>query len=234
MTRPRDPMSYKDIKQVVLERIQSRVWLPDSMLPNEVALADEFSSTRTTVNRALRELADEGYIERKRKAGTRVLRSPTRKAQFAIPLVKDEVAATGAAYRYALVERTEMGAPDWLAAKLGLEDGQDVLHLRCMHYADGAPFQFEDRWIVIASIPAARAADFSEIGPNQWLLETVPFTDIKLSFMASKADQTLSEFLDATPGDPIFTVERMTWLQGNPVTLARLCFAPGYKMTTRL
>ena len=57
-----------------------------------------------------RTLAEEGFLERKRKAGTRVLNSPVRKAQFSIPLVRDEIAGTGAEYRYALVERSVAAA----------------------------------------------------------------------------------------------------------------------------
>ncbi|MEX0302975.1 MAG: GntR family transcriptional regulator [Leisingera sp.] len=234
MAASRENMSYRDIKQIVLDRIQTRIWAPDSLLPSEIELAEEFSSTRTTVNRALRELAEEGFLERKRKAGTRVLNSPVRKAQFSIPLVRDEIAETGAAYRYALVERSLMTAPAWLSARLDLPPGQEVLHIRCMHYADNTPFQYEVRWVVPDSVPGVLDADFSQSGPNDWLVQKVPFTNLELSFMATKADQTVGEFLDAPAGDPVFTAERITWLRGQPVTLAKLFFAPGYKMTTQL
>ena len=227
-------MSYRDIKDVVLERIQNQMWLPNSMLPSEVDLAKEFSSTRTTVNRALRELAEEGYVERKRKAGTRVLKSPARKAKFSIPLVRDEVIETGATYRYSLAERTVQSPPAWLMSKFGLKTGQTVLHLKCMHYANNAPFQLEFRWIVIDSVPEILNADFSSSGPNDWLVQHVPFNNLDISFLATKANQDVADFLDAQPGDPIFTVERMTWLQGLPVTFAKLFFAPGYRMSTRL
>ncbi|WP_241479075.1 UTRA domain-containing protein [Leisingera sp. ANG-M1] len=227
-------MSYRDIKQVVVDRIQNRIWAPDSLLPSETELAEEFSSTRTTVNRALRELAEEGYLERKRKAGTRVLNAPVRKAQFSIPLVRDEIAETGASYRYSLVEQTLLAAPDWLAARLELTQGRQVLHIRCMHYADNAPFQYEVRWIIPESIPEVLEADFTQSGPNDWLVQKVPFTNLEISFMATKADQAIAEFLDAPAGDPVFTAERITWLRGAPVTLAKLYFAPGYRMTTHI
>ncbi len=233
MPASKENLSYRDIKKIVLDRIQSRIWLPDSLLPSETDLAEEFSSTRTTVNRALRELASEGYIERKRKAGTRVLNSPIRKAQFAIPLISDEVTSAGAEYAYSLVSRTQCTAPGWLSARLRLSQPADVLHVRCMHYSDGKPFQFEDRWIVIASVPDVGVESFEKIGPNAWLVQKVPFTDVELSFMATKTNSELSEFLDAPLGEPVFTTERITWLGEIPVTFARLYFTPGYRMTTQ-
>lgn len=234
METPRGNLSYRDIKKIVLDRIQNRTWLPDSILPNETDLAMEFSSTRTTVNRAMRELAEEGYLERKRKTGTRVLNSPTRQAKFTIPLVQDEIVSSGFAYRYWLVEQVSMPAPGWLAARLGLSNQQRVVHVRCMHYADNKPFQYETRWINAEVVPQVLEADFSTSGPNEWLVQTMPFTNVELSFSASKTDQELAGFLDASPGDPVFTAERITWLQNAPVTFVRLYFAPGYRMTTYL
>ena len=234
MTAQKDPMSYRDIKSVVLDRLRAGIWGPNSLLPSESDLATEFNSTRTTVNRALRELAEEGFLERKRKAGTRVLTAPTRRAQFAIPLVREEVGETGADYRYALVSRQIETAPAWLAARLSLPAGQDVVALTCMHYADNAPFQLEQRWIVPTAVPEVLDEPFDTLGPNEWLLKRVPFSNLEFSVMASKADEKLAEFLDAPLGDPIFTAERITWLEGTPITLARMYFAPGYRMTTRL
>ena len=230
----REKTTFRDVKQRVLARIRNNVWGPDTIIPAEVALAEEFGCARATVNRALRELAEEGIIDRRRKTGTRVNAAPVRSAKLAIPLVRQEVESSGAAYRYALVSREVMGAPDWLRARLDLPPESRVLHLKCMHYADNAPFQFEDRWINIAAVPEAERADFSETGPNEWLLLKVPFSDVELSFTAAAADAELAPFLSMSVGEPVFTAERATWLDGRPVTFARLSFARGYRMTTRL
>lgn len=234
MTQPSETTSYRDIKRIVLDRIRSGTWQPDSLLPNEQELAAEFSCTRTTVNRALRELAEEGFLERRRKAGTRVLSSPQRQARFTIPLVRDEVEAAGGRYRYALVSAELQPAPEWLSARLQLLPGQRMMHVRCMHYSNNTPFQYEDRWIVVDSVPEVTQADFSVIGPNDWLVQTVPFTNVELTFLASRADATLAGFLDVPEGEPIFTAERITWLQDRPVTFAKLYFAAGYRMTTQI
>lgn len=62
-----------------------------------------YGAARATVSRAMRELADDGIVERRRKTGTRVRLSPIRQARFGIPVVKTEIEEAGAAYRYALV-----------------------------------------------------------------------------------------------------------------------------------
>ena len=225
--------TYKDVKSDILSKITSGHWQPGSLIPNEIELAEAYGCARATVNRAMRELADDGLIERRRKAGTRVRASPIRQARFDIPLVRKEIEDRGARYRYALVHRNVLPAPDWLRARLKLGGRAEVLHLVCMHYADGIPYQFEDRWISLEILPQAREADFSQSGPNEWLVAEIPFSDAEISFLAVPADETLAAHLGCRAGDALFQTERSTWWQGRAITFVRLCFRPGHRMTTR-
>lgn len=225
--------TYRDVKSDILSKITKGEWAPGSLIPNEIELAGIYGCARATVNRAMRELADDGIIERRRKAGTRVRRSPVRQARFDIPLVRSEIEEKGAEYRFSLVSQAAMDAPDWLRARLKLPADGQVLHLVCMHYADGDPYQHEDRWINLAVLPQATEADFATLGPNEWLVATIPFSNAEISFSASSADADLSAHLTSQPGDPIFTVERSTWWEGQAVTYVKLSYRLGHRMTTR-
>ncbi len=230
---PMQKTSFRDVKAEILRRITEHTWGPGVLLPGEVDLAQTFGVARATVNRAMRELTEEGFLERRRKAGTRVRPSPLRAARFEIPLVRAEIEATGAAYRYVLLERSVIPAQDWLRARLGTLPEAKVLHLSCLHSADGAPYQYEDRWINLSALPSAEAADFSESGPNDWLIEKVPFSEVEISFLAVAADAAVAARMGMDKGDPVFTAERTTWWKGQAITHVRLSFARGHRMTTR-
>lgn len=225
--------TFKDVKADILEKITQGVWAPGSQMPNETELAQSYDCARATVNRAMRELAEEGIIERKRKAGTRVRQAPVRQARFGIPIVRHEIEELGARYRYALVRQDDGAAPDWLRARLNLQPGSRVLHLICMHYADGAPYQFEDRWINLAVAPTAAEADFESSGPNEWLVAAIPFSKAEISFLAVQADADLALHLGCTRGTALFQAERTTWWEGQAVTFVRLSYRPGHRMTAR-
>lgn len=225
--------SYRDIKLDMLRRITDGEWPPGSLLPSEMDLSGHYGAARATVSRAMRELADEGLVERKRKAGTRVRPSPVRLMRMEIPLVRTEIEEQGAEYRYALVRSDIQIADDWLRARLGLEPGTEVRHLICVHFADGQPYQFEDRWISLAATPAARTVDFRTSGPNEWLVGQVPFSTVEVSFSATAADDEQSHHLGCAPGDPLFTVERQTTWRDEGVTFVRLFHRRGHRMTTR-
>ena len=228
-----DRFGYQDVKTQVLARIREGFWESGVAIPSEIDLADEFGCARATVNRAMRELADEGYLDRRRKAGTFINPAPKRQAKFSIPLIREEIEATGAAYRYSMVSREIADAPGWLSARLALEPRKKLLQLQCVHFAGNRVFQFENRWINTAVVPAAADESFQNFGPNEWLVKAVPFTDVEISFSAVPAPASAAEYLGVLQNTALFFAERVTWLEQEPVTLAQLYFAPGYQMTTR-
>lgn len=101
--------SFQDVRDEVMRRIEARVWDQGALLPTEADLAEEFGCARATVNRALRELADRGIIDRKRKSGTRVATLPVKQAKLEIATTRRLVEERNATYRYALVSRQNTG-----------------------------------------------------------------------------------------------------------------------------
>lgn len=227
------PATFRDIKADILKKITRGEWKPGELIPNEIELAETYGSARATVNRAMRELAEDGIIERKRKSGSRVRLSPLRQARFDIPLVRREIEEQGAVYRYALVSSQVLRAPDWLRARLGLAAMDGVRHLVCLHFADGFPYQLEDRWINLALLPQARHADFEAISPNEWLVAQIPFSEVEISISATAADAALAAHLGCASGDPLLQIERSTRWDGKPVTFVRLVHHRGHRMATR-
>lgn len=222
---------YRQIKAEMFRRIRNGQYRPGDVMPGEVELAAEFGCARATVNRAMQELSDDGIIDRKRKGGSRVKLAPLRQVTFEIPIIRAEIEAKGAVYSYRLISSNVEPAPDWLAAKWnGLAMAR---HLECLHFADGTPFQFEDRWINLNAVPKAELADFSKVGPNEWLVAEVPYTNAEITFSAGAADKARAAYLNANADQPLFVVERSTWLADAPVTYVSLLFAAGYKLVAR-
>lgn len=233
MTGNGERLTYRDIKADIMARIQTRHWGPDQVLPAEVDLAAAYGCARATVNRALTELTEDGILERRRKAGTRVRAAPLRAARFEIPIVRRQVEEAGVQYGYQLVSRaqTSRGAESRLSEVFG--DDEPLLHLTCLHLADGAAFQFEDRFISLKALPQAGHADFSRQGPNEWLVSAVPYSEVEVSFLAMGAAVPEARQLGVEAGTPLFCMERTTWWEGQTLTNVRLFHRPGYKMTTR-
>lgn len=224
---------YRGIKDALLGRIRTHDWPPGSLLPGEIELAGEFGVARGTVNRALRELTEEGFLERRRKGGTRVRPAPLRAARFEIQLVRSAIEATGARYGYELLLRREEEGPAEVRAILAAAPRTRLLRLLCLHTANGKPYQVEERWISLAALPAVRDADFSVQGPNEWLVRTVPYTEVEIRIRAETASPAVANALHVKNGAPLLTTVRTTWLEGRALTHVRLFFHAGYELVTR-
>jgi GntR family histidine utilization transcriptional repressor len=226
--------SWKLVRDEVVRRINTRVWPPGDFIPGEAELAEQFGCARTTVNRALRELALAGLVTRRRKAGTRVSLNPVRKATLYIPITRLEVEQRGCAYAHALLERKRKKPSLALRRQLGLAEDQAMLFMRALHRADGRPYIYEERWINTDIVPEIEAADCEAISANEWLVVNAPFTHGDIAFSAANASAREAELLATADGAAVFIAERTTWNGIQPITSVRMVYAPGYRMETAI
>lgn len=226
--RPPRPGGWQAIEAEVLARINSRLWPPGSQIPNEADLAEEFGVARATVNRALQSLADAGWIERRRRAGSRVAEHPVRKAQLSIPVIETEVTAAGHRYHHRLLLR-QIGRPP---ADIRLGAGEH-LFLETLHYADDRVHAHEARWINITALPLAADIDFATHNANAWLVAHAPFTFGDYEMAATQA-AALAETFSCAPDTALVTVRRATWNGPIPITDVLLTFAPGHRIRAAL
>lgn len=226
--------SWQGIKTEVERRIAERIWQPGDMIPNEAALAEEFGCARATVNRALQALSDEGMLDRKRKAGTRVALNRVAKATLDIPVTRLDIEQRGSTYSHKILEQKTAEPPKLILSEFGLGADTSLLHLKTLHLSDGKPFLYEDRWINPPSVCGLQDVDFKSISANEWLVQNVPFTTGDISFSAANANADEAEILQTTIGTAIFIVNRTTWDGRQPITSVRLAYAPGFKMRTTI
>lgn len=222
--------TWQDIQERIRRNIKDRTWSPGDLIPGEVALAEQFGCARTTVNRALRELASTGVIDRKRKAGTRVALQKTRRVTAEIPVIRVQVEAQSQSYRFDILENRILVPPMHIIKTMKLKANAKVLHLRSVHYADKTPFIYEDRWINQQTIKEIKDIDLSLTSANEWLVQNVPFTRGEFIVEASLANKTVAKALLLSADDPVLGSRRTTWLADQSVTTVSLCYAPGYQM----
>ncbi len=226
---------WMDVQTEVLHRLHTRVWKPGDLLPSEADLAAEFGCARTTVNRALQAIADEGLLERRRRGGTRVVVHPERKATFSIPVIRQQVEQQGHTYGYQLLSRRVARPGKLIKDKMRLPDDAKILFTRAVHTANKRPFVLESRWIDLTVVPAAAEADFASQSSNEWLVENVPFSGGDLVLGASNASDVEAQALDCESQAALFSAERTTRnTQGATITFVQLVYAPGYRMSIDL
>ncbi len=221
---------WQDIEAEVLRRIHSRDWPPGSAIPNEADLARDFGVARVTVNRALRSLAQAGWLDRRRKAGTRVALHPVRKAVLAIPILRTEITGLGFDYGYRLLSRGLDTPPADILARMGGTVPDILLHVIALHLADGRPWVWEDRWVNPSAVPAILSVDLASTSANEWLVTFAPFTKGDYAISAVNATPEIAACLDCEAQRALLRVERSTWNGAMPITSVNLVFSPQHRI----
>lgn len=225
--------NWMDIRDEIKRRVLDRELLPGAKLPNDQDLAEEFACSRTTVQRAMLDLAQSGTVDRRRKGGTTITLHPITRTTFDIPITRLEIEAAGKDYSYFLVSREIRVSPPRIASAFGLAEPTEMLHVEALHMADKQPYFFEDRWIVHATTPEILDVDLSRQSANEWLVLNRPYSDCEVRFLAKNATQQEAELLASDVGEALFVMERTTWINGAPITMVRAIAKPGYQLAAR-
>lgn len=220
------------IAEEVRRRIVERSWRQGERIPDESALAVEFGASRATVHKALRLLADEGLLSRRRRAGTRVALDPAQRAVVTIPIVREQVEHAGMRYGHRVVACLRCPAPAEITRQLDLTDGAELVHMRAVHYGNGRPFQFEDRWINTDTVPHLEGVDFRFLNANEWLVRNAPYLRVEMTFSAENATARDARMLDVRAGTALLILHRATWNDLGPITTVRVAFRPGHRVAT--
>ncbi|TCM37158.1 MULTISPECIES: UTRA domain-containing protein [Novosphingobium] len=212
-------------------RILSGALAPGARLPTEQELMELYRCARMTVNKALSALATAGLVDRRKKAGTFVARPRVHSMAMDIPDLGAQVAERGQAYRFDLSLRREMRATQ-ARLEWKVDISVPLLELEGIHFADGAPFALEHRFVNVAAVSEILDADFTGSSPGTWLLEHVPWTEADARITATGASAAEARLLAVEPGAPCLCVERKTWRGLEPITYVRQQFVAGaYELT---
>ena len=63
---------YLQVKDILIKRIQEKIWATGTLIPTEQELMDEFNVSRTTIRQAISILVQDGLLEKKQGKGTRI------------------------------------------------------------------------------------------------------------------------------------------------------------------
>ena len=94
---------YEQIQRALTGPIRSGQWPPGTRLPSEHELMTELAVSRMTVTKAMEQMADDGLVIRRRRAGTFVAAQVEEHALVKIADMAEEIRSAGHDYSYRLL-----------------------------------------------------------------------------------------------------------------------------------
>lgn len=223
---------YQQLKDLIIGRIESGELGPSDRVPSEHELVDAMNVSRMTANRALRELHDEGYVERVAGRGTFVSDFRSQSHLLEVQNIADEIEGRGHRHSSTVVRQSRQHARGDVARALHVEQGTDVFHLLLIHHENGTPIQVEDRHVLASFAPDCLDQDFERVTPSAYLTSVAPLQEAEQVVRADMPNAAIRKHLGMDPDEPALVVIRRTWSRGRPVTFGRLHHAGSrYELT---
>ena len=213
---------YQQLKDLIIGRISTGELRPNDRVPSENELVESMKVSRMTANRALRELTDEGYVDRVAGLGTFVADYRSRSDVLEVQNIAREIEARGNTHSAEVLKQSRQHARGEIARALHVAQGTAVFHLLLVHYENAAPVQVEDRYVLASFAPDCLAQDFTAVTPSAYLTSIAPLQEAEHVVRAQQANAAVRQRLDMQANEPTLVVLRRTWSNGRPVTFARL------------
>ncbi|MFC5474239.1 GntR family transcriptional regulator [Paraherbaspirillum soli] len=224
-TSPTFSPLYKQIKALIMQRLQSGEWKPGELIPSEVELGNRFKVSQGTVRKAIDELAAENLLVRRQGKGTFVATHHEARSQFRfLRLMPDSEQPQTIDKK--IIELKRLRAPAEIARLLGMKSGDSVVFVKRVMSFDGVPTILEELWLPGALFKALTLERLVEYkGPMYGLFETEFGTRmIRASeqIRAAAADDEAVELLGVEKLSPLLCVERVSFTYGDkPVEVRR-------------
>lgn len=221
------PPLYERIKGALREIILSGQAVPDTLLPSEAALCEQFGASRITVRQALADLQNEGLIFRRHGKGTFVSAPKAFQNVTALQGFAEAMSAQGHSIHNRVLRLETVPAPMDVAQALQLAPGTPVTELHRVRLLDRAAVSLEVTWLPEALGRVVARADLATRDVFLVLEQDagVPLGHATLAIDAALADHATATTLDVGAGAPILRVERLTHdAHGKPIDFERLYF----------
>ncbi|MDO4435270.1 MAG: GntR family transcriptional regulator [Cardiobacteriaceae bacterium] len=211
---------YQNIKNIILEHIHQGIWRVGQAIPTELALTEQFQVSRMTVNRALKELTEEGILERRQGSGTFVAQKKFNHTFIEIRNIASDIHQAQQSYHTIVLQNKILKhsqLPLEIQSAFNTPDAQICL-VNIVHFADNIPIQCEERWVDLHLIPSFAEQDFTLVNTSEFLINNVPLERGIYTISAQYAPKWVAEALQMESKQPSLLLSRQTWSQGRVVT----------------
>jgi len=217
---------YQKVKDHILGHIGSGAWGSGHRVPSENELVKLLCVSRMTVNRAMRELADEGLLVRVAGVGTFVADRTAHAHPLEVHNIANEIRSRGHEHSVQVLKLEAVEARGDVAESFQAKPGTQIFHSLMLHCENGLPVQLEDRYVNPAVAPDYLNVDFTETTAHQYLIEVAPLQEVEHILRAVMPKAQVRKLLKMPEDEPCLLLQRRTWSGGVVATTSRFYY-PG-------
>lgn len=216
-----DPL-YKQIKKLIVSKIEAGQWLAGDKIPTEHQLVADLNASRMTVNRALRELTQQGVLVRKQGSGTFVSPARLETGLLEIRNIAEDITARGNEHSSKMLVLEKIVPTGAIARLMEGQARTAYYHSLCLHLENSTPLQLEDRYVNPALVPDFLDQDFNSQTPGGYLLDNILYSHAEHRIRADIPTEDQRQWLQLVDNEPVLILERLTYCSEGVITAVRL------------
>ncbi|MFK9090280.1 GntR family transcriptional regulator [Bacillus salipaludis] len=206
---------YRQVEQVIEEKIKTGQWETGHQVPTEQELSDLFDVSTITVKRAVIELVNKGYLYRQRGKGTFV--SGSVKEQDINSIISLKTEETGE-HPHELISFTVHEADEEMREKLN-SDSSKVFSVVRLKIENEEPSALEYTYL-----PYSKCSDLTPEDINNELIYNILENKFFITLGRAKlfikpyiAQDEIAKLLKVEPGTAVFEWERFTYTKNEEI-----------------
>lgn len=215
---------YQRIKEHILDKIARGAWSPNQKLPSENEISAILGVSRMTVNRAFKELSEEGYLFREKGAGTFVAEPFQLTPFFELMPISQEVAIEGDDFSTEILKMEAVSLSlqtQILQDYFNVDSGESALfYSEMIYFSNGAPIQYEKRYVLVSFAGQYLKKTFKSACSTTYLQTLSPTLSQKHTLEAIIPDEDLCNILRLDSPEACFKVTEKLLIQKEVVSWA--------------
>jgi GntR family transcriptional regulator len=205
---------YHQLKTLVKEQVEDKVWEINDMIPSERELSEQFDISRMTVRHAINDLVSEGILYRKRGMGTFVAKPKINQGLTKLSNFTSDMEQRGLKPGAKILHVKVVPASKKIAKNLQVKEHDNVVELFRLRLADDEPMALERSFLPFEKVAPIlnesleNKSLYAELREKCNLNLILAKQSIEISY-ASQLDD--ARFLEIDLDTPVLLIERTTF-----------------------
>ena len=218
---------HRQLFLVLHDEIARGALIPGDALPTEQSLCDQFGVSRITVRRALADLAEQGFIERRQGVGSFVRQRGRSDEAHPAGSYMDNLRQTQFQTVIDVVEHDTRTPPSTIAAGLGCADAMlHILRVRRERRTD-EPLMITEAWLPTGLSDVLNASALRDTPLYELLSGAGVVVDrMQHEITAEIAGPRSADLLDVPIGSALLRVNRLAFVAGTPHHYVSILLSP--------
>lgn len=205
--------------------IQSGTWNIGDLFPTDREVMEKYNVSATTVRRAIKQLVNEGWIERRPGKGTFIKKEPIKEELGHLTGFFEEMTNKGFVPNAEILEIKEVIVDDTVLKKfpeLKRLNEDKLMLIKKLHKINDKKLIYVNSFWILEYGKELAKYDLSNTGvyeiANRFL--DVQLTKAEETISAKAATKEEAELLDIKKGEPVLLMERLTYQNDTPIEYA--------------